>query len=426
MILAEDTPDRWPSADQASEAELYVENFTEQSKRWWSALEHVDRAEITFQRITTLAELFATNLHVELRALTSGHPEAARLLTVLAERGQWSIPDVFDRLVSIDTKTSTDGSILTSATSEPIEDDRADTPASKATPSIEVSPLIAKWRDRLRNSEFDTTLGARSVKETFGSFQAGRYGNVIKEAPSAWHWVAAQKTNRDIDALMAVYAWAHADSSVEGIGHERIEALALLLQAWSRLLERVPSLETSIDRWIAAVLTDKTVNEVISGELIIVILRVAKSAPGSVERERFGLLLRISDATILVQRIWNHFRGSPEQAKARTALLLLLFDLADDQALHHLFMLTGDKQKYLIAFTALAKRASAEPSTRLLGAIQQNLLRLSELKERPFRDYAQRIAGRLRYATGRRRSGHSHRTRSRAASSGRVPTTYHT
>ena len=401
VVSAEDAPDNWPSAERASDAELYIDNFTDQSERWWSAAEHVDRADITFRRIAALAAVFAKHLHNEVRALTSGQPEEALLLTLLTERAKWSIPAIVDRVAAFDARTSSDGSTLLSAKIGEVAVAEEQITMAPGVSLVDAPAFIAKWRDRLRNSELDSTGDGRSVERTFENFRDGRYENVLRDAPPAWRWAAAQQTTRDLEALVAVYAWAHAESSGNVDTPERIEALALVLREESRLLERVPSQQDSEVSWMAAVLAGTPVTEVPPAGITPVILRMADGPPGSAERERLGLLLRMADASTVAQRIWDHFRGSTEPAKARTALLLLLFDLADNQPLHHLFVFAGENQKYLIAFTSLAKRALAEPSTRLLGAIQQTLVRLSTMKERPFRDYAQRIAGRLRYATGR-------------------------
>ena len=402
VVVAEDDPGRWPSADKAADAELYIDNFTEQSGRWWSALEHVDRADITFRRITTLAEVFAEHLHDEVRALASGDPQAAPLLTLLTERRTWSIPAIFAEVTDHDSKTPSDDTpppVLSGA----VEEDRG--PVAKAAEASDTDELshVARWQDRLRDSELERTGDGRSVERIFEDFEKGRYDDVLRDAPPAWRWLASQKQNmnRDSDAVVAVYAWAYADAATDIIERERVEALALVFRSWHRLSERVPSLGDSAICWIAGVITGTSTSDISPAAFTSVILRMVDSPPGSSDRERFGLLLRLADGGAVAQRIWDYFRGAADQAKARTALLMLLFDLADNQPLHHLFVLTGENQKYLVAFTALAKRALAEPSTRLLGAIQQTLLRLSTLKERPFRDYAQRIAGRLRYATGR-------------------------
>ena len=401
VVLAEDTPDKWPSGDRASDAELYVDNFKEQSQPWWSALEHVDPQDVTFRRIETLAEVFATRLHDEVRAVARGELGAAPLLTLLTERATWSLPAIFARVADLPTDSSSSGSPVSQPTVQVPDGKDVHTTKTKSGPPAEEPAFVGKWRDRVRNAEPDKAGDGRAVERTFESFRKGRYEEVLREASSAWRWLAARETARELDALVAVYAWAHAESDAAVTSHERLEALALVLREARRLSQRVPSLPDFIVSSLAAVLAGIPVADPAPAGLTKVILGMAEDPPGSPARERFSTLLRITDAKGVAERMWDYFRGSADSAKGRTALLLLVFDLAGDEPLHHLFVLAGENQKYLVGFTALARRALAEPSARLLGAIQQTLMRLSALKERPFRDYAKRIAGRLRYATGR-------------------------
>ena len=400
VVLAEDSPDKWPTGEKASDAELYLDNFKEQSERWWNTLEHVEPEDVTSRRIAALAEVFATHLHDEVRAVVRGEPEAARLLTLLTERATWSIPEIFARVSDVPAETSGALTVAPKTGEVPDRED-AQTANAESETAASVPVFLEKWRERLRDAELDRTADRGATERAFQSFRDGHYDQVLREAPVAWRWLNARKNTRDMDALVAVYAWAHAESTGDVVAQERLEALALVLREERRLSQRVPSFADFLVSSLPAVLAGFPVTNREAEGLTAVVLRMAEDPPGSAERERLGALLRMADTNAVAQRIWDHFRGSSEPAKGRTALLLLLFDLAGNEPLHHLFVLAGENQKYLIGFTALAKRAIAEPSTRLLGAIQQTLMRLSDLRERPFRDYAQRIAGRLRYATGR-------------------------
>ena len=400
VVSAEDFPDKWPTGEKASDAELYLDNFKEQSERWWNTLEHVEPEDVTSQRIGALAEVFATHLHDEVRAVVRGEPEAARLLTLLTERATWSIPEVFARVSDVGAGTS-GGLTVVPKTGKVPDPEEAQTANTESETSLSVPAFLENWRERLSDTKVDKTADRPVTERAFQSFRDGHYDQVLREAPVAWRWLNARKNTRDMDALVAVYAWAHAESVGDVVAQERLEALALVLREEPRLSQRVPSLNDFLVSSLPAVLAGCPVTNHEPQGLTAVVLRMAEDPPGSPARERLGALLRMVDPNAVAQRIWDHFRGSSESAKGRTALLLLLFDLAGNEPLHHLFVLAGENQKYLIGFTALAKRAIAEPSTRLLGAIQQTLVRLSDLRERPFRDYAQRIAGRLRYATGR-------------------------
>ena len=314
VVLAEDSPDKWPSGERASDAELYLDNLKEQSEGWWSALEHVEPEDVTFRRIATLAEVFATHLHDEVRALVRGEPEAAPLLTLMTERARWSIPAIFARVSDVHTASS-GGSKVGQPTVEVPDGKDAQTAKTGSGSTVDVPVFVAKWRDRLRNAELNRTGDGRSVERTFESFRNGRYEDVLREAPAAWRWSAAQKAARDLDTLVAVYAWAHAESAVEVAAHDRLEALALVLREARRLSQRVPSLQDLVVPSLAAVLAGIPVTDREAGGLTEVVLRMAEDPPGSAARERFGALLRMADASALAQRMWDHFRGSGGSGK---------------------------------------------------------------------------------------------------------------
>jgi hypothetical protein len=96
---------------------------------------------------------------------------------------------------------------------------------------------------------------------------------------------------------------------------------------------------------------------------------------------------------------WVALRNLPGQAtpRGRTALLMLLYDMGEYEALNRLFEdYGGDRQRYLHAFLALVNRATAEPSAKLHTAIRQNLRTLDKVQT-SFRDFAKNLVERLQF-----------------------------
>src|SRR5205814_940492 len=125
--------------------------------------------------------------------------------------------------------------------------------------------------------------------------------------------------------------------------------------------------------------------------------RLEKASGGDPRRDNFDTLLRIADPTAVAQMFWVALTNLPGQTtlRGRTALLMLLYDLGEYEALSRLFEdYGGERQRYLNAFIALVNRATAEPSAKLHTAIRQNLRTLDKVQA-SFRDFAKNLVERL-------------------------------
>ena len=127
---------------------------------------------------------------------------------------------------------------------------------------------------------------------------------------------------------------------------------------------------------------------------------LSEAPPGALVRDRFATLLRVSHPPEFADMLWDGVRNIRETAHARAALLALLYDLGEEEALHHLLRHSGTSRKYLAAFIALVTRARSEPSPKLHAAIHHNLLVLQQLKG-PFRVFLDRLAKRFDYVSPR-------------------------
>jgi hypothetical protein len=125
---------------------------------------------------------------------------------------------------------------------------------------------------------------------------------------------------------------------------------------------------------------------------------IGSADPGNERREELGYIFRLAGSGAVERALWDILRGQDRLTiRGRTALLVLLFDLGEFNALSTLFENAGENKKYLNAFLSLTVQAVANPSPKLISAIRQNWMTLQARKvPRPFQEFAKQLMSRIR------------------------------
>lgn len=389
FIRTEDRPSVLPDKEGAELAGLYIENLVEISQDWWVMLRGLDQVDITYEKIQEIASLFAARLSLEVNAIAKGQAGQAQVLDLLFEGSKWTVSDFYKAL----REKQLIGKLERLAELElPGQGEEL---WSQAKTHIET--LIAESRISIGTGE--------TVENAYQAFGQGRYGDVCNLARSAWAWARPNKAD-EVGPLVAIYAWSSYRTYGAAYDRAEIDALGLLLRYQTRIRERAKGIELNdlLGWWTEIVggnnhqRTDASIGE----SIVTVLTKLADMPAGAGPRERFGILMKVTDSSIIAPILWSAVRGlKDETVRARSALLLLLFDLGEDGALRQLFGYAGNYSKYLSAFTALAMRTRSDPSAKLHSAISQNLRTLQELKDRSFRGFTEKVAQRLQYESAR-------------------------
>ncbi len=199
--------------------------------------------------------------------------------------------------------------------------------------------------------------------------------------------------------LLAIYAWSHFSAKGSGYDGAGRDAVGLLLRS-NAVITRRAQLDTAqlLDWWLHECADEPSdLPSNLQTRLIRYFDSLAHLPPGATARDVFGTVMRLAGASGVAPLLWDALAGRERTTvRARTSLLVLLYDLGDVEALSALFEYAGENRKYLNALVVLAERATVEPSAKLLTAIRQNLRTLDDrVKERPFRDFARQVAARL-------------------------------
>lgn len=398
-------PGNWPSAPVSEIAALYLDNIASVVGSLWSAAAQMDSDDAPYRRIAEISDCLAASLESEVLTLCSGRPEEARLASIFAERGTWTVRDLHARLLPAQPPAP---EAAPPGVPSPVPTAARDTSpqgAGPEAPALDADTGQPDSAETLVGSILSGATGtgtSQSVERAYEAFDRQDYASATKAAEEGWRWLRSQSPDR-ARPLLALWAWSAREQGALPHGLTPAEALGLLFRHWQLLSSRAPSAAKRAVAWLLDVVDAQSAASESSGSTAVarMLAELADLVPGSEPRDRFGSLLRHGDGPVVAGLLWEAVRGHAEAAKARAALLLLLFDFGEDAALNHLFALAGDQKRYLTAFASLARRARVEPSPQLVGAIQQNMHRIIELKDRPYRDFAQRVAARLKYATGR-------------------------
>ena len=377
-IASEDQPDKWPTETLSGDAAFYIELLCDISDDWWGLLRNLDKNDVTRQRIDEIAGALAAYLPDEVRALVSGDSEEAPLLSLLASEST-------DNPSQYHSVLHRNGFLKAAAPQSP------PAPATLNT----ASQLAQNRLDRAitQGPVKRGTLGQTS--DVFSAFGSADYNTVVASAPSVWGELREGSRTKDADLVAGMYAWAACQAGAPLYRNSEIDALGALLRYKRRLLER--STELSLDRlmlwWVNLVRLGEGFDKDISTKARVAstLLHLRQHAADSRDRAQFAALTEIAGEE-LTELLWEETAGQKSiTLGARSALLILLYDLDEFDLLDGLFLKAGVFSKYLSAFRGLAVRARSNPTSKIHSALQQSFLKLQSMKERPFKEFAEHV-----------------------------------
>jgi len=399
-----DWPDRWPDESRGKELEDRVEFLVVLTQDWWSLQRRLEPEDITYRKILQLASVFADRVPSELRAIAAGRDHEAILLDLLVSQRR-STPAEFHAvlqtagLVQIDTTQP-----LTERTVFPHEE-----PGREREIEAEGSALtqaLSRIEEMLIKSPAVSDEGSGEiVQSAYTAFASGRYFDSCDLAAAAWRFARTRNLDKDLGPLAAIFGWSEWNSHDHAYERLDVDCLGLLFRYFPRISERAKEFgRDKLLRWLVEIVDREKrldADEDIGTNVPALMLALAKAPTGSDSRDRFRAILRIAGSLAIGSLLWDSVRGLDTQWRARAALLLLLFDFGEEEALRDLFRRTGDQSKYLVAFTALASRIRQEPATRLQPALVQSYRTIEQsVKERAFKEFAREIIDRVRFLPG--------------------------
>ena len=376
-IAVEDQPDKWPSDTLSADAEFYIELLCDISDDWWALVRNLDRNDVTRQRIDEIAGALAAYLPDEVRALVSGDSEHAPLLRLLAS-------DSTDNPSQYHSVLLRNGFLKAAA------------PQSAPPPTLNTASQLAQ--NRLDRAITQAAVNRGSLGETsavFSAFGSADYATVVASAPAVWGALREGSRTTDADLVAGMYAWSAYQAGTPLYKHSEIDALGALIRYKRRLRER--STQLSVDRfllwWVGLVRLGESVAEDISTKARVssTLMQLRQHSSDSRDMAQFAALIEIAGEE-LTELLWEETAGQNlNTLRARSALLIFLYDLNEFGLLDSLFLKAGVFSRYLSAFRGLAVRARSNPTSKIYSALQQSFLKLQSMKERPFKEFADHV-----------------------------------
>lgn len=389
FLHQEDRPSRWPDPERAAWAELYIENLLDVARHWWSTLRDLDPGDITYQKAMEVATLLGERLTGEIKAIVSGTVDQAPLLTLLLEKTPATIAECHLEL-------HRQKLIVAAGADEGLPPQEGRLEAEPIWPWLQAQRRV----EGLMAEAKHPPGSAVTIQDAYKAFGEGRYEEARTLCGTAWEWAHSHSVEQEVGPLLAMYAWSRCLTQGAAYDRAEIDALSLVLRHGEKIGERAKGMgPTRMLEWWISVMDGNggsTGNAPLGARVAAVLIRLAGAPIGAPVRDRFATILRIAGPPTCAEALWSAVRNlRDDTTHARSALLILLYDLGEEEALEHLFGYAPSHRKYLSAFMALAKRARSEPSAKLLAAIRQNLTTLQSLADTWFKEFTEKIARRL-------------------------------
>ena len=388
----QDVPENWPR-DEASEwVTLLVDNVVEVMQPWWQVLAQLDASDPTHRRIGRVASILAAALPEEVDSAIREEYDRCRILNALSGDRKTLHPlSVIEELATAENPKASP----TAESERGAVGDNSQTVATVATPAS-AGVDGTRW---LRNVDVPAGTG-QSVQDAHRAFVREEYKEAQKLAAAAWKW-AQHNASEQAGPLSAIFLWSTVMSHSEAVDAEM--ALASALSYSAELMARNRDLDaTRFLGWLFRIVgggrwdQQGTRPEAIARAIV----ELDAKEPGAPEREQFRRIIAATAKKDWVRILWEGVRGLKDgTAKARSSLLMLMFRFDEMDALSTLLERADSEYvKYLRAFVALAKRAEVDQSPKLRAAVQQSIGNLRRVKERPFREFADRLTAGMPFA----------------------------
>lgn len=388
-----DHPSLWPDRSGATNADFYIELLTDISQDWWATLRALQLTDGAYQRLGQIADLLAAHLPDEILAITHNESDKAPMLTLLVESSTLTFAEYYQLLVErglLETQIPDGPPPLP----EPKPSGR-NLPWEQAQQRVEVL---------MHDHPVPREGSGKLVQEAFDALGLERYADACTLALSAWSWAQTSRISGAAQhrfPLIALYSWAHYRDQGPAYEGASRDALGLMLRHCDTFVHRLrlnksQFVERLLNGWDE--LQDHATTKEVGSRLSEYLVRLEDAPVGDTRRDDFGTLLRIADPISVAPLFWGALTNL-EQAtpRGRTALLTLLYDLGEYEALSRLFEEYGEERhRYLNAFIALVNRATAEPSAKLYTAIRQNLRTLEKVQV-AFKEFANKLVKRLQF-----------------------------
>lgn len=388
-LLEADHPARWPSVAAVGNADFYMELLVQISSDWWATLRALSPAEQAHQRLSRIAELLAERLPQEMEAAVGGTAGAPTMMSLLMEPGS-NVEALYHDLLRQHglLKDPVPGR------SPPVE--------RRKSWSGRASERALQRLEAVLKAPASIASDGRVVENALSAFERGEVAEARELSLQAWGWARSNQRFESQAVMAAIHTWTSHLADPRG-GHPALDALGLLLRHVGSFRKGGGLEARLLANWLelsglAAMGDDKGALAIQLSEALI---QVARTPAGDSLREQLGTLLRVADPAPLAELLWTSISGAARGRDGRTALLELLYDLEESDALGQLFEREGENERYLNAFITLVSRAAVDPSPKLLTAIRQNLRTLERLKNAPFKDFARRLYNRLRLPEAR-------------------------
>lgn len=393
-LLEADHPARWPDLAAVGNADFYVELLVQTCSDWWATLRALRPAEQAHQRLSRIAELLAERLPLEMEAAVGVTAGAPTMMSLLMEPGSSVEAPYHDLLRQ-------HGLLKDPVLGEPVPG-RSPPVERRKTWSGRASEQALRRLEAVLKVPTSVGSDGRVMENALSAFERAEIAEARELSLHAWGWARSNQRFESQAVMAAIHAWTSHLADPRG-DSQALDALGLLLRHVGSFRKGGGLEARLLAGWLE--LSGLTATGEDKGALAIqlaeALIHVARTPAGDPLREQLGTLLRIADPAPLAELLWTSISGAARGRDGRTALLELLYDLEESEALSQLFEREGENERYLNAFITLVSRAAVDPSPKLLTAIRQNLRTLERLKNAPFKDFASRLYKRLRLPEAR-------------------------
>ncbi len=318
-----DRPGAWPNEQAAETADFYTELVVKITDDWWPLLRALEPDEATVRRLQSIADLMSQRLADELAAILSDRLEEAPILGALLERGSNRVAEYHRMLVNAGLLKPEEMPIVLGP---PSGADSLERSFDTITPLVESISVP-------RGS-------GRSVERAATAFRRKDAQASMQEAAAAWAWCRKNGKEEHKSLLLGIFGWSYDLENPDAQAAGR-DAIGLLLRSHDALARRAAVRPDSLLEWWLkhwGMNTAETRPGDFHQRLGEYLKGLTELPAGSQPRTHLTALLRTAGADQLSDLLWQSLTGvETARTKGRIALLRLLYDLGEDEALKQLF-----------------------------------------------------------------------------------------
>jgi len=376
-VAEADRPSRWPEKELSGEASLYIDQVRDERQRWWEAARAIVSSSEIQDELWGLDSCIEKHLIPGVKDIISGSKgRGHKFLLAFDSVSKPSLSEFYAALREegfLEGMVSDQEEVVT-ITKDHLEDDRALEAAAVRLETILGDVPISKGAEQIKLTDALTAISEQD------------YGRAEKLVTTA------DMPARSRHLAIAIRTWANQYNSDNPDRDTLDLAFGLFFRYWGVLQKReFGGVHNLILReWFRLGHFEKESAPRMIDEYL------ACCRDNEFEARRVAKIVQICGGRVFYQNVWDLGAGQQDiTVSSRTKLLLLLYDLGEEEAILNSFeQFTSRTQQLLRHYLVLIRRASTGKDAKLFQAINKTLERIEKLTEpniRPIRSFAAAI-----------------------------------